>query len=80
MARERTRSPTYSEGSAPIGATRPLLSISTDVRCPTRVPIEPTAAGRPLEGTPRQTRSMPASSISEAFFTVTPSGSRTSAR
>ena len=49
----------YSEGSAPIGATRPLLSIRTALRSPTRSPIEPTAAGSPFDGTPRQTRSMP---------------------
>ena len=64
IARARIRSETYSEGSAAIGATIPLLSSRTEARWPTRSPIAPTACGSAAEGTARQTRSMPASSMS----------------
>ena len=62
------------EGSWPCGATRPLLSISMAERSPIRSAIEPTACGSDLEGTARQIRSRPASSISEACLTSSASG------
>ena len=70
----RTRSVTYSDGSVPSGGTRPLLSSSVAVRLPIFSPSEPTAAGRLAEGTAKQTRSSPLTSISLAFFTEIASG------
>ena len=67
-------------GSAPIGCTKPLESSSTEAREPIRSDSEPTTFGRAEEGTARQIRSQPASSISLVRLTVTPSGSLTPGR
>ena len=53
-------------GELPCGAIRPLVSSSTEERSLTRSAIAPTACGSEPEGIARQTRSRPASSISEA--------------
>ena len=67
-------------GSVPFGATSPLLSSSTAERDPIRSASAPTVAGSAAEGTARQTRSQPASSISEVRLTEIPSGSGTPGR
>ena len=80
IPRARTRSPTYSEGSWPCGAVRPLVSSSTALRELTRSAIAPTACGSCAEGIARQIRSSPASSIAEAGRTSIDSGSGTPGR
>ena len=64
-ARRRTRS-----GSTPSGWTRPLVSSRTEAREPIRSARVPTICGSAFDGTARQIRSQPASSMSVARLTV----------